>query len=77
MTAYASTVEMMDMMSDRQLEAMESVARVIVSSADSPFTAKSEEEMFERIDHSLSQIEVGKVSPAKEASQRIRMEYGL
>ena len=70
-----NTIQLLDVLDDNQLQAINAVARAFVT--DSPYRPKSEEELLERIDHSLKQADEGMLQDADEAIDELVAELNL
>lgn len=79
------TVDLLSGLNDEELEAIQAIAMAFIHSGKlsdieksndtiSPFQPQSEEQLLKRIDHSLSQIEAGKLTNAAEVEEELLAE---
>ena len=74
-----NTVDMLQILDDNELEAIQSVAEAFISnsSVSRPYRPLSEDELLARIDHSIDQIEQGAYQDSESFENELVREFGL
>lgn len=85
LSMFDYTVDLLAALSDEELEAVQTVAITFLkknsntfetNDSVSPFEPQSEEQLFARIDKSLSQIEEGQFQPSEEVEEELLKGLG-
>ena len=75
---YESAISVLKVLSEEsQKKVLDFSIGLLKSDADNPYRPLTEEELFERIDHSLAQADAGELQDADEAIKEIMTELGL
>lgn len=74
-----NTVDMIQMLNDDELQAIQSVARVFIAkpNSDRIYKPLTEDQIVKRIDASLEQVSAGMYEDSEIAEQEIIAEFGL
>ena len=76
-TVLQNTIDMLSELNEYELNAVQSVIRVIISKQDDYYKPLSEEDMFSRIDTSIAQVEAGLAEDSEVVEDEIMSEFGL
>ena len=76
-SAFQETVNMLGELNDYELQANQSVIRVIVTKQDNYYKPNSETQLLERIDSSLAQVDAGEAVDSETMEAEIITEFGL
>lgn len=71
------TVEMLGELNDYELQAVQSIIRVIITKQDEYYRPLSEKELFSRIDRSLEQVDAGLAIDSELVEKELIAEFGL
>ena len=71
------TVEMLGELNDYELQAVQSIIRVIITKQDEYYRPLSEKELFSRIDRSLEQVDAGLAIDSELVEKELISEFGL
>ena len=76
---YDNTVDMLQMLDDNELQAIQSVVKMLIAAPKTsrPYQPLTEDQLFERIDTALKHAEEGIYEDAEDAENEIRAELGL
>ena len=79
MTAYESTISLLQQLSDDELFAIQGVAKAFIKSANSNriFKPQTEDELLMRVDTSIANGKDGYYQDAAVAEEELRAEFGL
>ena len=76
-TVLQNTIDMLSELNEYELNAVQSVIRVIISKQDDYYKPLSEEDMLARIDTSIAQVEAGLAEDSEVVEDEIMSEFGL
>ena len=76
-TVLQNTIDMLSELNEYELNAVQSVIRVIISKQDDYYKTLSEEDMFSKIDISIAQVEAGLAEDSEVVEDEIMSEFGL
>lgn len=71
------TIEMLGELSDYELQAVQSIIRVIITKQDEYYRPLSEKELYARIDRSLEQVDAGLAIESELVEKELLSEFGL
>ena len=71
------TVEMLGELNDYELQAVQSIIRVIITKQDEYYRPLSEKELFSRIDRSLEQVDAGLAIDSELVEKELISEFGI
>ena len=76
---YTNTVEMLRLLTDEELDAIQTVAKAFISAQHTkdPFSPKTKEEFFEEIDTGIRQFEEGKCMESERMENELLQEMAL
>ncbi len=73
-----NTIDMLSMLSENELAAVNAVIRAFVSNQNdnNPFSAKTEQQLFEKIDRALANADMGLYKDSEEFEKELLEEFG-
>lgn len=73
-----NTIEMLSMLNETELAAVNAVIKAFVGKADdsNPFQAKTEEQLYEKIDKALANADKGNYRDSDEFEKELMAEFG-
>ena len=71
------TIHMLNELNEYQLQAIQSLIKDIISRTDEFYKSQSEDELFDRIDSSIVQIDSGLAKDSELVEKEIIEEFGL
>ncbi|MBR1892450.1 MAG: hypothetical protein IJ815_02820 [Lachnospiraceae bacterium] len=75
---FDSAVSILEVLTeDNQRKVLDFSLGLLKDDEDNPFKPKSEEELFERIDHSIEQANLGMLLDADEVLDEVMVELGV
>ena len=76
-TMLQNTIDMLSELNEYELNAVQSVIKVIISKQDNYYKPLSEKELLSRIDSSLEQLDNGFVEDSEKMEDEISSEFDL
>ena len=76
-TMLQNTIDMLSELNEYELNAVQSVIKVIISKQDNYYKPLSEKELLSRIDSSLEQLDNGFVEDSEKMEDEITSEFDL
>ncbi len=78
-STYDITVDMLQLLNDNELSAIQSVAKVFIMNpnVERPYQPLTEEQLLERVDTALQHVKEGLYEDVESVEDSIRSEFGI